>query len=48
MTLRDQGFRFIKRGNEYKWSHPADVQHSDIDCTDMDDDAFAAFVATHA
>jgi hypothetical protein len=45
MTLRDQGFRFIKRGSEFKWAHPADVQASDVDCTDMGDDEFAAYVA---
>ena len=47
MTLRDQGFRFIKRGSEFKWAHHADVQASDVDCTDMGDDEFAAYVAAH-
>lgn len=45
MTLRDQGFRFVKRGADFKWVHPADVQPSDVDCSDMSDDEFAAFVA---
>lgn len=45
MTLRDQGFRFVKRGNEFKWQHPGDMQATDIDCTDMSDNDFADFVA---
>ena len=45
MTLRAQGFRFIKRGADFKWIHPAEVQPSDVDCSDMSDDDFAAFVA---
>lgn len=45
MTLRDQGFRFVKRGADFKWVHPADVQPSDVDCSDMSDDEFTVFVA---
>lgn len=47
MTLRKQGFRYIKRGDEFKWVHPADLQAGDTDCTDMGDDEFAAYVAAH-
>ncbi len=47
MTLREQGFRYIKRGEEFMWVHPADLQASDVDCTDMNDDEFAAFVASN-
>lgn len=44
MNLREQGFRFVQRGAEFKWVHPADVQPSDVDCSDMSDEEFAAFV----
>lgn len=45
MTLAQQGFRFIARQGAFKWIHPADVQPTDVDCSDMNDDEFAAFVA---
>lgn len=45
MTLRDQGFRFVKRGADFKWVHPADVQPRDVDCSDMNDDEFSELVA---
>jgi len=44
MTLRDQGFRFVKRGDEFKWVHPADLQPGDTDCSDMTDAEFDALV----
>jgi hypothetical protein len=45
MSLEQQGFRFVLRTDdrgqmEVKWVHPAEVRPSDLDCTDMDDDAF--------
>jgi hypothetical protein len=43
-TLQDQGYRYIKRGEEFKWAHPAEVMPADVDCTDMTDDEFEAFV----
>ena len=45
MTLRDQGFRFVKRGTDFKWVHPAEFQATDTDCTDMNDDEFSELVA---
>ena len=45
MSLQQQGFRFIRRGGVFKWAHPADMSATDIDCTDMSDDQFEAFVA---
>jgi hypothetical protein len=51
-TLKDQGFRFVYRNRDgmldYQWTHPAELQPTDHDCTDMDDDEFEAFVRTHA
>lgn len=44
MTLQEQDFRFIKRGTEYKWCHPAELLTSDLDCTDMSDDEFEKVV----
>jgi hypothetical protein len=44
-TLREQGYRFIYRDGQSAWVHPLEVQFDDIDCTDMDDDEYAAFVA---
>ena len=46
MTLRDQGFRFVKRGTDFKWVHPAEFQATDTDCTDMNDDEFSELVAS--
>ena len=45
MTLKDEGFRFILRGEAFNWIHPADVQPGDVDCTDMDDAEFLLFAA---
>lgn len=48
-TLRDHGFRFIRRGHLFQWVHPADVRSADLDCTDMSDDEFeCAVLATGA
>ena len=43
-TLQTQGFRFIKRGRDFRWCHPLDAMPGDVDCTDMDDDEFAELV----
>lgn len=45
MNLLDQGFRYVQRGREFRWVHPAEMLASDIDCTLMDDAAFEAQVA---
>lgn len=50
MTLRAQGFRLLaKRETEQaEWIHPAEaparIATGWTDCTDMDDEEFAAFV----
>lgn len=44
MSLRDQGYKFVKRGNIFKWIHPDEVCDSDIDCTDMSDEEFDVIV----
>ena len=49
MNLREQGCRFTYRssrpfGEEYQWTHPAEIQAGDVDCTDMGDDEFERFV----
>lgn len=44
-TLREQGYRFIYRDGQSAWVHPLEVQFDDIDCTDMEDDEYADFVA---
>lgn len=44
-TLKDNGFRFVKRGKDFKWVHPAEMRSEDIDCTDMDDAEFEAVVS---
>lgn len=49
LTLRDQGFGFYASPSrqQYRWMHPTDkaMFYGDwIDCTDMNDDEFAAFV----
>ena len=46
MTRREKGFRFVYRRGTYMWVHPTMVQYRDTDCTDMDDEAFQAFVRT--
>lgn len=44
LSLREQGFRFVFRNGRGQWLHPLEVQFHDVDCTDMDDDEFAAFL----
>ena len=39
-----QGFRFIRRGAEFRWTHPAEMLSTDLDCTDMTDEQFEAAV----
>jgi hypothetical protein len=34
----------VLRGNRWIWVHPAELSPDDVDCTDMDDKAFAEFV----
>ena len=46
-TMKEKGFRFVFTGSEFKWLHPAEVHAPHVDCTDMDDDEFAEFVASH-
>lgn len=46
-SLQAQGFRFVYRagyGCGYTWTHSAEMQATDIDCTDMGDDEFEQFV----
>lgn len=44
-TLADIGFRFIRRGKDFNWVHPAEMRTLDIDCTDMSDEDFEREVA---
>lgn len=44
MTLQAQGYRFTFRAGVYTWTHAAEVTGGHIDCTDMDDQQFEAFV----
>ena len=44
MNLQEQGFRFVCRARSFCWVHPAEVNTTDIDCTDMDDAQFDVFV----
>lgn len=48
MNLQDQGFRFVKRGESFNWTHPSELLSTDIDCTDMTDAEFEAFVIAAA
>lgn len=45
--LRGQGFRLVYRVGTYMWVHPVYMHDGDIDCTDMDDAEFEAFVRKH-
>lgn len=51
MTLKEKGFRFAYRSRhgkfEYQWTHRAEIQADDVDCTDLTDDEFEQFVRTH-
>ena len=47
-TLQDQGFRFYHLASGgYGWAHPLDGPRFITDCTDMDDEAFAEYVAAN-
>lgn len=43
-TLDEQGFRYVRRGSEFRWVHPLEVDFHDIDCTDMSDVEFESVV----
>lgn len=52
-TLKDQGYRFTYRpsaepGRRFDWRHPLEFQEGDVDCTQMSDDEFQAFVEGRA
>ena len=45
MSLRTEGFRLVFRyGHTFMWIHPLEVQKTDVDCTDMSDEEYTAFV----
>jgi hypothetical protein len=45
IQMLDQNkFRFVFRDGLYTWSHRNEIRATDIDCTDMSDDEFVAFV----
>jgi hypothetical protein len=44
-NLRGQGFRFVFEDGRYVWRHALEVRPGAVDCSDMDDDEFAQFVA---
>lgn len=37
-------FKFIRRGNEFRWCHWAEVMATDLDCTNMTDAQFESAV----
>lgn len=39
------GHRYVRRGTEFVWLHPADMRDGDEDCSDMSDAEFEACVA---
>ena len=43
-NLHNQGFRYVERCGVFNWIDPAFMKPGDVDCTDMDDDTFGAFV----
>lgn len=44
--LAAEGFRFVEYRGLFGWVHPAGVAPAgSVDCTDMDDETFAAYVA---
>lgn len=47
MTLQDQGFRYVMRGSVFTWVHPTEVLPTDVDCSDMSDAEFEAFVQSN-
>lgn len=44
MSLQDEGFRFVWQNQEFNWVHPAEITEGVVDCTDMNDAEFEAFV----
>lgn len=46
MTLKQEGFRYVRRMGKYMWVHPLELRRGDVDCTDMNDTAFERFVVT--
>lgn len=40
MSLQDDRFRFIQRGDRFTWKHRNETELSDVDCTDMTDAQF--------
>lgn len=42
--LAKVGHRYVDRAGEFRWVHEAELQPGDVDCTDMDDEAFEAHV----
>ena len=44
VTLQDRGWRYIKRGEAFRWMHPADIRCGDVDCTVLTDEEFFAVV----
>lgn len=46
MSLQDEGFRFVLQDGEFNWVHPALLKPEAMDCTDMPEKEFNAFVET--
>ena len=44
MTLQERGWRYIKRGESFRWMHPAEVVAGDVDCTELTDKEFFVVV----
>ena len=43
MSLRAEGFCFVRRDKIFQWVHPTSLRETDEDCTDMTDDEFTEF-----
>lgn len=46
--LRAEGFRYVYQDGQFVWRHPLEVKPGAVDCSDMDDDEFTAFVIDHS
>ena len=46
MSLQDEGFRFVLQDGLFNWVHPNLIRPESVDCTDMPDKEFNAFVET--
>lgn len=44
MPLDKRSFRFVFRLGEFKWVHRAEMRQLDVDCSNMSDKEFEAFV----